>query len=91
MLGEALQRKAAADSIPETTTAVFPTDYEILTSILNQYQKQLNDASKSTEEAIDKLRKNLRSAEDASIGIMAQRKLIETLSRDMAQTPARKA
>lgn len=62
---------------------VFPSEFEIAMNILDQYQKQLDEHSAKTEAAIEKLKKNIRAAEDSSIAIMAQRKLIETLSRDL--------
>ena len=67
----------------EAPKPVFPSDYEVLSSILDQYQKQIADATKQTDDAIAKLRLNLKNAEEASIGQVAQRKLLETLARDM--------
>lgn len=70
----------------EPVKAVFPSDFEIVKNILDQYQSHLEEATKKAEDAIEKLRRNLRNAEDANIGIIAQKKLIETLSRDFKRS-----
>lgn len=65
---------------------VFPSEYEIVMNVLTAYKKQIDNISKQTEDAVEKLRKNLRAAEDASIGLLAQKKLIESLDRDLKNT-----
>lgn len=75
-----------------TKAAVLPTtEFDLVLSIIADYQAQIDAANKSTEEALEKLRKNLKLAESNNIALAAQRKLLETLEQNFKEFAARKA
>lgn len=67
----------------ESRPAVFPSESELILSILTNYQQQIDDLTKSTEEAISKLKINMEKAQGNIIALAAQKKLLDTLGTDI--------
>ena len=66
----------------EQPKAVFPTEAEVMLSVVAHYQQQVDEITKKTEEALGKLRKELEHAQANMIALAAQKKLLETLGNE---------
>ena len=67
---------------------VFPSDGEILNSLLAKYTEELNQATASTEESIKNIKQSMINMERNSIMIKAQQGMIMQLKKDMESVKA---
>ena len=74
----------------EAPKAVFPNELDIVLAIVENYKKQIEEALQKTDDALTKIKENLKLAEQQKIAVMAQKNLAEALDRDFKKQLAQR-